>query len=278
MPNRLIKESICTSDSLDGLSWFEEAFFYRLIVNCDDYGRTDARPKILKSRLFPLKGDIREDQIVTALYRLSLADIVQVYMNDERPYLQLRTWSKHQQIRNKRSKFPDISESIVVDFKEIEKKSITINEFELICNQMISSDIKCHRNPIQSESEHMNTSYSCSEQSSEPDVPKPVSEVVITIQTNTGEEYPVTQEMIDYWKNLYPAVNIIIELKKMKGWADANPKKRKTKSGMKRFITSWLVKEQDKPHVQPYGQTNAFNNFPQNNYDFDTLEKELTGG
>ena len=55
MPNRIIKESVCTSDSVDGLSWFEEVFFYRLIVNCDDYGRFDARPAVLKSRLFPLK-------------------------------------------------------------------------------------------------------------------------------------------------------------------------------------------------------------------------------
>ena len=36
MPNRIIRESICTSDSVDKLSWFEEVLFYRLIVNCDD--------------------------------------------------------------------------------------------------------------------------------------------------------------------------------------------------------------------------------------------------
>ena len=37
MPNRIIRESICTSDSVDKLSWFEEVLFYRLIVNCDDF-------------------------------------------------------------------------------------------------------------------------------------------------------------------------------------------------------------------------------------------------
>lgn len=36
MGNRIIKESICSSPTIDQLSWFEEAFFYRLIVNCDD--------------------------------------------------------------------------------------------------------------------------------------------------------------------------------------------------------------------------------------------------
>lgn len=54
MPDRIIKESICTSDTLNALSDFEERFWWRLVVNCDDYGRFDARTAVLKSRLFPL--------------------------------------------------------------------------------------------------------------------------------------------------------------------------------------------------------------------------------
>ena len=49
MPNRILKESVCTSDSIDSLSWFEECLFYRLIVNCDDYGRFDGRVAVIKS-------------------------------------------------------------------------------------------------------------------------------------------------------------------------------------------------------------------------------------
>ena len=57
MPNRILKESICTSDNLDSLSTEAEAFFYRLLVQCDDYGRMDARPPILLSRCYPLRLD-----------------------------------------------------------------------------------------------------------------------------------------------------------------------------------------------------------------------------
>ena len=32
----------------------------------------------------------------------------------------------------------------------------------------------------------------------------------------------------------------------MAGWLDANPKRRKTKQGILRFVTSWLAREQDK--------------------------------
>lgn len=106
MPNRIIKESICTSASVDGLSWFEEVFFYRLIVNCDDYGRFDARLAVLRARLFPLK-DITNRQIEAALSKLVTAGMVRVYEYDRQPFLQLENWSKHQSVRNKRSKYPD---------------------------------------------------------------------------------------------------------------------------------------------------------------------------
>ena len=54
--------------------------------------------------------------------------------------------------------------------------------------------------------------------------------------------------MIDEWTELYPNVDILQELKKMKGWCNANPTKRKTKRGILRFINGWLSREQDRPH------------------------------
>ena len=87
-----------------------------------------------------------------------------------------------------------------------------------------------------------------------PEPPKPPKSekssapVVITILLNDGSEYPVRQDDVDKWKDLYQAVDVLQELRKMKGWSEANPKKRKTKNGIKRFINSWLAGEQDKYH------------------------------
>ena len=132
MPNRILKESICTSENIDQLSSFNETVFYRLMVNCDDYGRMDARPKLLASKLFPLK-DIRTSQMEDALRALTSAELVYLYEVDGKPFLQMKTWDRHQQVRAKKSKYPSPEEGI--------------------CNQMISDDSKCPRNPIQSESE-----------------------------------------------------------------------------------------------------------------------------
>ena len=137
MPNRIIKESICTSDNLDKLSAFQETMFYRLIVNCDDYGRMDARAKILASKLFPLK-DIRTAQIEEGLRALTSAELVILYEVDGKPFLQMKTWDSHQQVRARRSRYPSPEEGKITN--------------DITCNQMKSSDSKCPRNPIQSES------------------------------------------------------------------------------------------------------------------------------
>lgn len=106
MGNRLLAETICTSEEIEKLTAFQETFFYRLMVNCDDYGRMDARPKILKSRLYPIK-DVRLEQIEDAIKALISAELVIHYEVDGKPFLQMTTWEKHQRIRQKRSKYPD---------------------------------------------------------------------------------------------------------------------------------------------------------------------------
>lgn len=77
---------------------------------------------------------------------------------------------------------------------------------------------------------------------------KSSSPVVITITLNDKTEFEITEADVDAWKELYQAVDIMQELRKMKGWSDANPSKRKTKNGIKRFINAWLSKEQDNYH------------------------------
>lgn len=108
MPNRTLKDSICTSENIDSLSPLAECMFFRLIVNCDDFGRFEARPAVLKGKLYPLK-DYSYDQIMSWLNELSKADLLFLYESDGKPYLQIKKWSKHQRQRAKFSKYPEPS-------------------------------------------------------------------------------------------------------------------------------------------------------------------------
>ncbi|MBQ9963581.1 MAG: hypothetical protein IJP14_00475 [Clostridia bacterium] len=106
MANRILRESICTSGTIDRLSYFEEVCFYRLLVQCDDFGRMDARPAVLRSRLFPLREDVESKAIMQAIARLEEVNLLVVYEYDGQPFLQVCTWEKHQRVRNKRAKYP----------------------------------------------------------------------------------------------------------------------------------------------------------------------------
>ena len=69
---------------------------------------------------------------------------------------------------------------------------------------------------------------------------------IISLPLNDGSAFEIFQSDIDMWSNLYPAVDVMQQLRNMAGWIDGNPSKRKTRSGIKRFVNSWLAKEQNK--------------------------------
>lgn len=79
------------------------------------------------------------------------------------------------------------------------------------------------------------------------------SPVIISLPLNDKTEYGVTQNYINQLVELYPAVDVMQELRYMKGWCDSKPRKCKTRDGIKRFITGWLKRAQDKGGVNRYG-------------------------
>ena len=78
--------------------------------------------------------------------------------------------------------------------------------------------------------------------------PDPEEEPFITLTLNDKSEYPFFQKDIDEYKELYPAVDVEQQFRTMKGWCKDNPTKRKTKRGIRKFVNSWLAREQDKFH------------------------------
>ena len=105
MPNRVIKESICTSEQIDALTPFEEITFYRLIVNADDYGCFDGREKIIAARLFPLR-QIKPEEVGAAIDKLVLTGLVKRYDVAGKPYIFMPTWANHQRLRTTKHKYP----------------------------------------------------------------------------------------------------------------------------------------------------------------------------
>ena len=73
--------------------------------------------------------------------------------------------------------------------------------------------------------------------------------IFITLPLNDKSKYQVSVFDIRHYKELYPAVDVEQQLRSMLGWLEANPNRRKTKNGIKGFITKWLNKVQDRGGV-----------------------------
>ena len=88
--------------------------------------------------------------------------------------------------------------------------------------------------------------------------------VFIRLLLNDNSLHLVTQSDVEHYKELYPAVDVEQELRSMLGWLEANPRRRKTRSGIKAFIAKWLSKTQDQGGVGygSYQGSNVKNSVP----------------
>lgn len=142
MPNRIIKESICTSDTIAELTDFEFRLWIGLLVSADDAGRADARPAIIKGRIFPLRDRVTIRDIDAALHGLAAKGCVSLYTVGGKPYLWFPTWTEHQRIRDVKPKYPGIEDSDISPQTAAD------------CGELPQTAADCGLNPIQSESEY----------------------------------------------------------------------------------------------------------------------------
>lgn len=96
--------------------------------------------------------------------------------------------------------------------------------------------------------------------------------------------YQISEDKVKEWQQVYQAIDVKNELEKMRCWLNANPKNRKTKKGIERFIVAWLNRSQDKaPRVVHQQAVIEEEQLPQEHIqavDEDTINqfRELLGG
>lgn len=87
-----------------------------------------------------------------------------------------------------------------------------------------------------------------SEGSNEPSSPepgKPAPVAVVGLPTVSDGDFPIFEADVAEWSKAFPAVDVRQQLAVMRQWLVANPTKRKTKRGMKRFAVQWLDRRQN---------------------------------
>lgn len=69
---------------------------------------------------------------------------------------------------------------------------------------------------------------------------------VIDLPATQGQVVSITEADVAEWSDAFPAVDVPQQLRAMRQWLLANDKNRKTARGMRKFVVSWLSRDQDR--------------------------------
>lgn len=230
---RSIKPEFPQSESMGRVSRDSRLLFVQLWTICDDHGRARAHSRMLASLLFPYDDDAG-DLIDGWLSELEKEGCIRIYEVRGSRYLQITGWTTHQKIdKPSKPQYPGLNE-VSEETREDSRDPLESAE-----------KIRLGREGKGEEGKGGDL-LAPSPSDSTPETP-PVAKLILNDKTF----HVVTQADVERWQDLYPKVDIVQEARKMAGWCEGNPRERKTKTGVSRFVTSWLARAQDRGGSSP---------------------------
>ena len=115
-------------------------------------------------------------------------------------------------------------------------------------NQQTNQHLTTNKNERKKEKKKTDTSYLAQSDACASSAPEPAEEQeqpVAMIPLADGSEFPVPASLASEYATAYPGVDVPRELAQVRAWCLSNPRKRKTKNGIRRFLNSWLDRAQN---------------------------------
>ena len=134
--------------------------------------------------------------------------------------------------------------------------------------QKQEDEIQLQKKEIQKQKRHSKVKESRGKESnkyiysSEPktDSEQPIVEIPLVSKNGDGKPqmFCVMQPYIEELQDTYPGVKIIQALKEIRQWNTDNPNRRKTQSGIRKHISNWLKKEQNRAPAKAPKQKDTY--------------------
>ena len=222
---RMFSLDVVDTDTFLELPISSQALYFHLGMRADDDGFVSAPKKVTT-----IIGANQDD--------LKLLIAKGLIIRFENGIVVIRHWRQNNYIQKDRYK-----ETVYQDQLAALSVNNGIYEVDTQCIQVVSKVYPQDR--IGKDSIDKNSIDTiCSElKAHEPEL----SNILLPLVDKTDYNIPLSK--IEKWKEAYPAVDIDQELHKMAAWLDSNPKRKKTRRGIDRFINTWLSREQDKGGV-----------------------------
>lgn len=261
---RTIKPEFWTDEDLSEVSEPACLLALGLLNYADDEGYFNANPKLIKASVFPL----REPSVPITVQLRELSDCGYISLfstSDSKNFGVINNFQKHQVINKpKESKIKELdllpyeygSGTVSIppgmdqgkeQGKEQGKDQNLLRGAEKISppppeENRESCGLNLHdgTRPAHAGPERRPLSAGV------PEMPRPDDPEFIRLPLNDGTEFSVTESQIAEFETLYPAVNVRQALRNQRGWLLSDQRRRKTARGIKKFITGWLAKDQDR--------------------------------
>lgn len=228
---RMFAKSIIDSDLFLDMPQSTQLLYFHLSMRADDDGFIN-NPKSITRNVKCNEDDLK------------LLTVKQFIIPFESGIIVIRHWKQHNYIQKDRYRPTTCRQ-------EIEQLTLENGVYNLCIQSVSKVDTKCIQTGYNMDTQESlelvkDSTYEISKDIScaEPETDSTPS--VIELILNDKTFYSVYQSDIDEWSECFPGVNVMQQLKNMRAWLDSNPTRRKTKRGVRKFITGWLMRENDR--------------------------------
>jgi len=228
--SRELKYGFFTDEEIAKLTPFARLLFEGLWCLADRDGRLEDRPARIHALLFPYDHQLDIDALLREVAG-ARGDFIQRYEVDGRNYIQIRTLNKNQHFhpKEKSAGYPSPPARKIPGLPENSASNPALPSLSSLPSQSSKPSVCCSE---------------VADDNSEPAEP-----ALVTFPCAKGTTWDLTESVRAELAEAYPAVDILAEARKALEWCRANPKRIKTREGVRRFLGTWCGKEQDKPHL-----------------------------
>ena len=220
--------------------------FQGLWSQCDRNGVFQWRPRQLKLDILPfLPFDM-----ATTLLILEESNYLIRYFVDKNEYGYIPTFCIHQRLSGKEAskegeKFPLPEATVKQQGSDREATGKTCEATGKI-SEIPNVQEREREREREREKERNSSERKVPLQSEREVFPSVISIPLVCQKDGPQAEFDITQPMIDSWSQSFPAVDVLQELRSIREWNLSNPTKRKTPTGIRKHISTWLDDKQNK--------------------------------
>lgn len=199
-----------------------------------------------------------EQKIRTFVKKLKTMQNITIKSTNKFSIISIVNWDIYQQdgICANQQINPELTNKQPATNQQITNKQPTTNHKQEVKEVKEVKECKTLKNIITTSCAEVNSAQNQDEKNS-PHIPVGL---FLSLPMINGEDYFVLDTEVLEKESLFPAVDVRQAFRSMRAWLDANPKNRKTKAGIKKFIAGWLSREQDKYHAPQRNPTNNRSN------------------